>query len=89
MDNTPILCIYIWSSSNNHEFFSMLVKIGKVKNVSGCLIIIDDMNINIVGIKLVDNEYLDKLSEYSFVSCINAYRDLRLIADVECDCQLK
>lgn len=47
------------------------------------------MNVNIVGIKLVDNEYLDKLLEYGFVSCINAYRDLRLIADVERDCRLK
>lgn len=39
------------------------------------------MNIYIVGIKLVYNKYLDKLSEYGFMSFINAYQDQRLISD--------
>lgn len=92
IDNTNIiiLCTYVSSSSDNHKFFSTLVEIDNVKIVSDCFIIIDGMNINVVGIKLVDNEYLDKLSEYGFVSFINVYsRPSFNFRHFKCDCQPK
>jgi len=74
IDKTPliIVCIYRSPSSDNNEFLTTLVEIiDKEKSASDYLIITGDMNINIVENNMVDNEYLDKLSEYGFVSYIN------------------
>lgn len=72
IDKTPIMVLSVYRSPSRNKFLTVLFNIiNKEKYTSGYLIITGDMNINIIG----NNEYLDKLSEYGFVSYINVYEN--------------
>lgn len=76
INNTPIniKCVYRSPSSDINEFSTIYVNILKDEiNNKGYHIIIEDMNINIMGSKFINNKYLDKLSEYEYDSLINVF----------------
>jgi len=67
-----ILCIYRSPSTDIRSFMEILSKvINEYKYKGGYTVLIGDMNINIVGDNLINNEYLDLLSVSGFASFIN------------------
>lgn len=67
-----ILCVYRSPSGDIDSFLSSFDSILTAdRKLSGYYMIIGDLNINIVGTKLINNDYLDMLSEYGFRSFIN------------------
>jgi hypothetical protein len=69
-----ILCVYRSPSGDIDLFLSSLDSIlTDDRKLSGYYMIISDLNINIVGTKLINNDCLDMLSEYGFRSFINVY----------------
>jgi len=69
-----ILCVYRSPSGDIDLFLSSFDSILTAdRKLSGYYMIIGDLNINIVGTKQINNDYLDMLSEYGFRSFINVY----------------
>jgi len=69
-----ILCVYRSPTGDINEFSATFDNILKAEsNVNGYVMITGDLNINIVGTKAINNEYLDMLSGYGFRSIINVY----------------
>jgi len=61
---SSMLSIYRLPSGSMHEFFTTLsIIIITLDCYNGRVIIIRDINLNIIGVDNVDNEYLDFLSE--------------------------
>jgi len=69
-----LLCIYRSPSGSKHEFLTILNNLIITLNSSNeKIIIIGDVNLNIIGVDNVNNEYLDIMSENGFKSFINVY----------------
>ncbi|KAF0706214.1 Uncharacterized protein FWK35_00032027 [Aphis craccivora] len=62
-----LLCIYRSPSGNKHEFLTILNNLIITLNSSNeKIIFIGDVNLNIIGVDNVNNEYLDIMSENGF-----------------------
>lgn len=62
-----LLCIYSSPSGNKHDFLTILNNLIITLNSSNeKIIIIGDVNLNIIGVDNVNNEYLDIMSENEF-----------------------
>lgn len=77
------LCIYKSPSTDIRSFIETLSKVIKqYKYNGGYTVLIVNMNINIVGDNLINNEYLDLLSVSGFASFININTRLKLNSGV-------